>query len=55
MESVEGRVARNLSERAAARLAWSGLACSLLLVLAGVGLRLFGPRPEPTPSGARWW
>ncbi len=49
MESVEGRVARDLSERAAARLAWSALACSLLLVLAGVGLRLFGPEAGRLP------
>src|ERR671915_154421 len=34
---------------AAARLAWAALGCSLLLVVAGVGLRALGPRAGAYP------
>jgi hypothetical protein len=49
MESAGGRVAGGLGGRAATRLAWSGFACALLLVLAGLGLRLLGPEAGAYP------
>jgi hypothetical protein len=43
-----GRTA-GLTGRTAERLAWATLGCSLLLVVAGTGLRLLGPRSGPYP------
>lgn len=48
MEAAVGARA-GLARRDPARLAWATLGCSLLLVLAGIGLRVLGPRAGAYP------
>ena len=48
MEAAVGARA-GLAGRDLARLAWATLGCSLLLVLAGIGLRVLGPRAGAYP------
>ncbi|HEX3213397.1 MAG TPA: hypothetical protein VH016_12585, partial [Actinomycetota bacterium] len=46
---VAGGARAGLAWRDPARLAWATLGCSLLLVLAGIGLRVLGPRAGAYP------